>query len=186
MKQTLNTTIQWLGLFILALVPGTLLSAKCLAPSFPEGKIHQENFQQGIWPTSAIELQKKIALADPGMQFKKGKDANQLSSYFANEHGKSSILMYCKGDQVMSVQYMVVLDLKDPDLDHRLKAVRKFMLTIWGVKKADWIDAQINQVKKNTGHSVKNRMPDTDLKLEFEYLATHKVANLIFNQIIRH
>ncbi|WP_316837248.1 hypothetical protein [Pedobacter nutrimenti] len=187
MKQTSKTAIRLIGLLFLAAVTGTLLNAKGLShsPSFIEASWSRMNFEkQHVWPNSASELMKKITLNDPDMHFKKGKDVNKLSSHFANKKGKSSVLIYCNGDQVKSVQYMVVLDVEDGVLSNRLKEVRKFMLSIWGTQRADWIDGEVSKVEKNVGHSVKNRMPDTDIKLEFEYLAPHKVANIIFNQIV--
>lgn len=187
MTQTSRTVIRLIGLLVFAVAPETLLNAKGLShsPSFTEANWNKMNFEkQHIWPNSASELMKKITLNDPDMHFKKGKDVNKLSSYFANKKGKSSVLIYCNGDRVKFVRYIIVLDAEDRALSNRLKEVRKFMLSIWGVKRADWIDGEISEVKKNTGHSLKKRMPDTDIKLEFEYLAPHKVANIIFNQIV--
>nr|WP_199079604.1 hypothetical protein [Pedobacter sp. ASV19] len=96
MKQTSKTAIRLIGLLFLAAVPGTLLNAKGLShsPSFIEASWRMNFEKQHVWPNSASELMKKITLNDPDIHFKKGKDVNKLSSYFANKKGKSSVLIY--------------------------------------------------------------------------------------------
>ncbi|PYF72831.1 hypothetical protein [Pedobacter nutrimenti] len=93
-------------------------------------------------------------------------------------------MIYADHDRPKLVFYMVIMDDKDPGINGRLKDAHNLILATWGASRADWITAELNQVKQNDQQYLKIRMPDKEVKLEFEYQPARKSVEITFNQIL--
>ncbi len=138
-----------------------------------------------LWPTSVAKLVKKIESINPDMRFKKGRPIAKWSTFIANAKGKSSILIYANGDKLKYLDYMIILDFGNPAFKDRLKQLNAFMVQVWGEERAKWVAGQIQQVAKDSTRSVKRKMPDKAIKLEFEYESSKKAAHLVFNEVLK-
>jgi hypothetical protein len=163
-------------LFLLIIAPYSFLSAKKTVPA--------KSSATKPWPKSLSTLIKEITLENPNIHFKKGKTHDKLNSYIANYGGKLSLMIYADHDRPKLVFYMVIMDGKDPGINGRLKDVHNLILATWGASRADWITAELNQVKQNDQQYLKIRMPDKEVKLEFEYQPARKSVEITFNQIL--